>query len=372
MRQSRHWAKLAVHSTRAAMTASARATTRPVESVVRSLNLVRVRTWDSAQRSDVPFGSVHSVPIGVPTDDGIVIHVEVDEPTQPDPHGITVVFCHGYLCNVDFWHFQRLALRGSVRSVYWDLRAHGNTAAGQEVSLARLTRDLEAVLAEVAPDGPIVLVGHSTGAMTIMGLAQRHPHWFGSRVKGVALMSSSARLTDYTLGLHRFGNMLLRGSPHAVKMLTRIPRSMQLVERARRLGAESEKSIVKGIAFASDTDDELLSFTARMIGSARLDTAHLFLHMYSQHDVTEALTVMKDVEAIVLVGDCDPILPVEHSEAVARALPHAQFSVVPRSGHLIPLEHPGVVTPHLVGLLHRVRYRLDQEAHQDTKDTDGR
>ena len=42
------------------------------------------------------------------------------------------------------------------------------------------------------PEGPIVLVGHSMGGMTIMALADAHPELFGDQVLGVALLSTSA------------------------------------------------------------------------------------------------------------------------------------------------------------------------------------
>ena len=37
----------------------------------------------------------------------------------------------------------------------------------------------------MVPDGPIVLVGHSMGGMTIVALAELHPELFGDRVVGV-------------------------------------------------------------------------------------------------------------------------------------------------------------------------------------------
>ena len=44
----------------------------------------------------------------------------------------------------------------------------------------------------MAPDGPLVLVGHSMGGMTIMALAEQRPELFADRVRGVALIGTSA------------------------------------------------------------------------------------------------------------------------------------------------------------------------------------
>ncbi|OEV19842.1 lipase, partial [Streptomyces nanshensis] len=60
---------------------------------------------------------------------------------------LTVVFSHGYCLSQDVWHFQRAALRGAVRCVYWDQRSHGRSAraaAGEPVSIDLLGRDLKA------------------------------------------------------------------------------------------------------------------------------------------------------------------------------------------------------------------------------------
>ena len=51
----------------------------------------------------------------------------------------------------------------------------------------------------MAGAGPLVLVGHSMGGMTIMQLAQTRPELFGDRIRGVALFSTSAgEMADYS------------------------------------------------------------------------------------------------------------------------------------------------------------------------------
>ena len=62
---------------------------------------------------EVPLGSLREVPLVVTSDDGTQLHVEVDEPEEPDPYGLTVVVSHGYALSLDSWHYQRLALRGA-------------------------------------------------------------------------------------------------------------------------------------------------------------------------------------------------------------------------------------------------------------------
>ena len=50
---------------------------------------------------EVPLGSLREVPVVVTSDDGTQLHVEVDEPEEPDPYGLTVVLSHGYALSLD-------------------------------------------------------------------------------------------------------------------------------------------------------------------------------------------------------------------------------------------------------------------------------
>ena len=139
-----------------------------------------------------------------------------------------MVFCHGYCLSQDSWHFQRGALRGTVRTVYWDQRSHGRSARGhaqmdgtEPVTIDLLGRDLKAVLDAAVPEGPIVLVGHSMGGMTVMALADQFPRFVTERVVGVALIGTSAgRLSEVAFGLPSLGvKAFHRFAPGVLKAL---------------------------------------------------------------------------------------------------------------------------------------------------------
>ena len=98
------------------------------------------RAIDRRAGEDIEFGALRSTPLTVVADDGVDLHVEVDE-VEPTDGGIkrrlakvldepevTVVFAHGFCLNLDCWHFQRAAYRGLVRTVYYDQRSHGRSS----------------------------------------------------------------------------------------------------------------------------------------------------------------------------------------------------------------------------------------------------
>jgi pimeloyl-ACP methyl ester carboxylesterase len=299
------------------------------------------------------YGDLHTPAVAVTADDGTVLHVEVEEADPGAAAPVTVVFSHGYALSMDSWHFQRKALRGRYRLVLWDQRGHGRsgTGAAGSATIDQVGADLSAVVDAVAADGPLILVGHSMGGMTVMALAERRPELFAERVLGVGLVSTSAGgLAQVDFGVTGLGHLVQQAGPVALRALNRTPR---LVERARRLGSDLESVLVKRWSYASDVSPALVRFTARMIAATRLEVIADYLPTFSTHDKRRALAALDGIEVLVLVGDHDLLTPSEHSDQIVERLPGAEHVVVRSAGHLVMLEHPDVVTAHLEQLIER-------------------
>ncbi|MGW2717979.1 alpha/beta fold hydrolase [Streptomyces sp. NPDC001492] len=323
-----------------------------------------------------PYGALRGTPGKATADDGTELYYEVDD-VDPDavpalgprrrrlfgrkaPAPVTVVFSHGYCLNQDSWHFQRSALRGVVRTVHWDQRSHGRSERGVQqvqdgvpVSIDQLGRDLKAVIDAAAPDGPLVLVGHSMGGMTVMALADQYPELIRERVVAVAFVgTSSGRLGEVNFGLPVAGvNAVRRVLPGVLKALGQ---QAALVEKGRRATADLFAGIIKRYSFASrDVDPAVARFAERMIEGTPIDVVAEFYPAFTEHDKTEALVHFADLPVLVLAGIGDLVTPSEHSEAIADLLPDAELVLVPDAGHLVMLEHPEVVTDRLADLLTR-------------------
>ncbi|GGO53437.1 alpha/beta fold hydrolase [Streptomyces lasiicapitis] len=324
-----------------------------------------------------PYGSLRGMPGKAYADDGTVIAYEVDEvepgaadgPQSPRkrrlfgrkaPAPVTVVFSHGYCLSQDSWHFQRAALRGVVRGVYWDQRSHGRSGRGmgqlhdgKPVSIDQLGRDLKAVIDAAAPEGPLVLVGHSMGGMTTMALADQFPELIRERVVGVVLVgTSSGKLGEVSFGLPVAGmNAIRRVLPGVLKALGS---QADLVEKGRRATADLFAGIIKRYSFASrDVDPAIARFAERLIESTPIDVVAEFYPAFAEHDKAEALVHFAGLPVLVLAGDKDLVTPSEHSEAIADLLPDAELVLVPDAGHLVMLEHPEAVTDRIADLLVR-------------------
>lgn len=313
--------------------------------------------------STAPFGALRGTPGTALAEDGTELYYEVDEPgRQAEGAALpTVVFSHGYCLGQDSWHFQRAALRGAVRAVYWDQRSHGRSGRGKAqsgpdgdpVTIEQLGRDLKAVLDAAAPEGPLVLVGHSMGGMTVMALAEQYPELIARRVAGVALVgTSSGRLGEVSYGLPAVGvNAVRRFVPGVLKALGG---QAALVERGRRATADLFAGLVKRYSFGSpDVDPAVARFAERLIEATPIDVVAEFYPAFADHDKVTALDHFADLPVLVLAGTKDLLTPVAHSEAIAARLPDAVLVLVRDGGHLVMLEHPELVDEHLADLLVR-------------------
>ncbi|MEV7088990.1 alpha/beta hydrolase [Streptomyces sp. NPDC093085] len=353
-----------------------------------------------------PYGALRGTPGKAVADDGTELYYEVDEVDETGAAGdagaagaagaagpgtsggrrrrlfgrkrpapVTVVFSHGFCLNQDAWHFQRAALRGLVRTVHWDQRSHGRSARGVAqlaqgpargpvpgpaqdpvpVTIDQLGRDLKAVIDAAAPEGPLVLVGHSMGGMTVMALAGQFPELIRERVAGVAFVgTSSGKLGEVTWGLPSVGVTALRTVLPGV--LRALGSQAELVERGRRATAEIAAGLVKRYSFGSkDVDPGVARFAERLIESTPIDVVAEFYPAFTEHDKTAVLPVVfRDIPALILAGEKDLVTPSTHSEVIGDLLPDAELVLVPDAGHLVILEHPEVVTDRLADLLVRV------------------
>ncbi|MGW3227797.1 alpha/beta fold hydrolase [Kitasatospora sp. NPDC001095] len=320
--------------------------------------------------ANAPYGSLRGRPRTVAAPDGTELYVELDGTgwSEPDgdgraashhPEPLTVVFCHGYCLNQDSWHFQRAALRDGMRLVFWDQRSHGRSErsrsylAGEPAGIDQLGGDLKAVIDAVAPTGPLVLVGHSMGGMTVMALADQHPELFRERVTGVALVGTLAGdWNDVSLGLPKAGAKLFKKvAPGMVKLLGR---QVDLVEATRRLGSDVAALFYRRFSFGGrDVDPGVVRFAEQLLDATPIDVVAEFYPVFGAHEKYEALVALRGLPALVLAGTKDLLTPSTHSEAIAERLPGAELVLAEGAGHLVMLERPELVDHELARLLRR-------------------
>lgn len=286
-------------------------------------------------------------------DDGIPLAVTEAGPDTAEP---TFVFVHGHCHDTDTWSGLRqslsLTMGRPVRMVFFDHRGHGRSggAPAETYTLDQIGRDLGAVLDAVTHKS-VVLVGHSMGGMAILSYARQHPTDIGTRVVGVALISTAADDLAHS-GLGRYLH-----SP-AVELFRRaVSRAPRITQRVARWGARVGLPVAGALhrrTPATTPGSWLLSLLTLLCSDTSVVTMAGFLRCFAVLDETAALSVLTHLPSLVLCGSHDEWTPFELSAGVASRLPQSELVRVEGAGHSVTVEHPAVVAAALARLSERV------------------
>ncbi|KAA9155141.1 alpha/beta fold hydrolase [Amycolatopsis acidicola] len=280
------------------------------------------------------------------TTDGTALHVRTSGPAQAET---TMVLVHAWTQDLTEWDPILPLLPPDVAVLRYDHRGHGGSmpAAPGTATLAQLADDLAELIAARAPEGRLVLVGHSMGGMTLMALAERHPELVGERVDAVAFISTSCSNMDkLTLGLRgAAGRAAIRVDKRLGVTLSRYGKEYLPIP------AVLARPATKWLAFGRKVRRaDVRAMTAQFL-RAHPGSVGGFRDSMSRHDRRAALATLKDKRSVVLVGDRDRLTPVSHAKVIAQELPEAEFVLFPGAGHELTYERSEAVAARLRKLL---------------------
>ncbi|MCU1615580.1 MAG: putative hydrolase or acyltransferase of alpha/beta superfamily [Frankiales bacterium] len=289
----------------------------------------------------------------VRTADGALLHAVVD---GSDGAPVTLVLAHGWTLAQAAWDDVAglLAPRvadGELRLIRYDQRGHGRSGWGKAgISIDQLGDDLAVLLDELVPEGRVVLGGHSMGGMTIMCLAAARPELFGDRVRGVALVSTSAgdlqpEPTD------RAGRIRQRLTPGALALALAGARVIELLRQKLPPSHPRHQKMVRDLLYGADATEAMVLAGAEIMHASTVRAFTAFLPALGEHDKRAELAALSRVPVEILVGDTDKLTPQRHSHQLAEVLPEANLQVVPRTGHMLTQERPQLVTEAIGRLL---------------------
>jgi pimeloyl-ACP methyl ester carboxylesterase len=323
--------------------------------VVVERRIVRDRKAGSTGADEL--GALHGPAMVVRTADGVPLHVEIDEvapyaegsKSQPSK-GIarlrrqsdaepSIVFVHGYALNLDCWHFQREYLRGKHRLVFYDQRSHGRSGRSdnEHATIDQLGDDIERVLSKAAPEGKVVLVGHSMGGMAIMAYAERHPESFEQRVAGVALVSTTAG----GLKTHRIISKLIPdslGGQVGPRLIAGLALAPELVDRVRRRGSNIGFLVADQFAFGDEVPASYVEFVDNMLAATSFDVLAQFFPNFDTHDRYTVLETFGRVPTYIITGTKDVLTSVGHSRKMAKRISGSRLIECNGAGHMVILE----------------------------------
>lgn len=304
------------------------------------------------------LGSLRGTVRMVTADDGLSLYAEVDERapygTAPEAENeVTVVLVHGFALTLDCWHFQRQALRGRRRLVLYDQRSHGRSerSTADHATIDQLGRDLAAVLDQVCPTGPVVLVGHSMGGMTIVALAEQQPELFGDRVVGVGLISTTA-------GGMRSHRILSRHIPDSLgrraveRGLLVAAQRERLIELARQRGSAVGLRLIDEFSFGDEPVPlSYVTFIDAMIAETPLSVLVEFLPEFDLLDKFEVVAAFERVPTWIMCGTKDKLTSIGHARKLHASIDGSRLVELEGGGHLPILGFKDRVNQELLDLL---------------------
>ena len=224
--------------------------------------------------------------------------------------GEPLVLLHGGGVTADSWFAQIPALAQEFRVYAPERRGHGRTPDVEGPVTTDIMADDTVAFLETLGTGPVHLVGWSAGGTVALRLALRRP----DLVRKLVLISS---------GISR------DGSTPADLELVHGPDAQPLADMFR---PQYEP-------LSPDGPEHFPVVFAK------------WLRMWREEpDIELSALAGLTMPVLVMQGDDDGVR-VEHSAAIATALPDAQLAVVPGTTHVLPLEKPTLVNQLLLDFL---------------------
>lgn len=267
---------------------------------------------------------------------------------------LTYVLAHGWTLDHTSWDrvaVGLLATTPGARVVRWDQRGHGSSAAGpRRPTIKRLGDDLATVIRQLAPEGDLVLAGHSMGGMTILACAGRYPELVAGRVKGVGLVSTAGALHAADgLDLSRGLGLPKRFRPAASLALPWVMRGLAALPGRAPVPGQRVTG-TRALLFGDSPDPSDIAHTHAVIAANPASTLGRFYVALRRHDELAVLAHLGDIPTSIMVGTHDRLTPQHFSHALAERLPHASLHVLEGAGHMLTLERTEQVVSRLLTL----------------------
>jgi pimeloyl-ACP methyl ester carboxylesterase len=266
--------------------------------------------------------------------------------------GPPLVLIHGMLNSSSHWQRVALDLADEFTVVAPDLIGHGDSAAPRgDYSLGAHAASIRDLLAAIGIERASI-VGHSLGG----GVAMQFFYQFPQRVERLVLISSG--------GLGHEVSPMLRSAAlpgtSALLSLTIQPRLLAaLAASGRRL---RERSIGGGVHL------QAIAQALRPLENA--DARHAFLHtlrsVIDAHgqrvSATDRLYLLETIPTLIVWGERDHTIPLEHGRRAHEAVPHSLFKTLPGAAHFPHLEDPDGVARVLREFMTQTRPGLIEDA----------
>ncbi len=244
--------------------------------------------------------------------------------------GPAVVLVHGMLNSSSHWHEVARSLAASHTVLAPDLIGHGDSAAPRgDYSLGAHAAAIRDVMAAVGIERATI-VGHSLGG----GVAMQFFYQFPQRVERLALVSSG--------GLGREVSPLLRTAAlPGVSPLLSLTINPRLLGAIRAAGTEMRERGMGHGAYLQAMARALRPLQSPGAREAFLQTLRSVIDVRGQRvSATDRLYLLESLPTLIVWGERDNTIPIEHGRRAHAAIPGSVFRTLPGVAHFPNLEDP--------------------------------
>ena len=256
-----------------------------------------------------------------------------------------VVLVHGTTMASEFWHHQIGGLSDDLLVVAFDLRGHGRSSAPNRdgMTLETLAADTDAVVRALVPPGlRAVGVGHSLGAIVLMGWAQHTAGRADRCLDGVVLVNATTHRVRQGMAEFLPGAL----TPTVVFGMWALAR---IHPRIAPRAVFTLRPLVDRVAFGRHRDPADVALVFNLLATMDSRSRSAVVRMLEHMDARAALAHL-DLPTLVIGSAHDRLTPLSRSREIAERVPGAELHVLARSGHCGPMEAPDEVN----GLIRRM------------------
>ncbi|MRR52619.1 MAG: alpha/beta hydrolase, partial [Rhodocyclaceae bacterium] len=218
--------------------------------------------------------------------------------------GYPVVLLHGYPLNHTIWNPVVERLKEHARVITPDLRGHGQSPVTDgEYSMRLMAEDVHTLLKKLGVQKAVV-VGHSMGGYVSLAFARAYPNCLG----GLAMVASQAEAD----------------SPEK-----RQARYIAIEEVGRKGVRAVAKKMLPKLTPRKDLAPELLDMMQK---TPKKGVIGALKGMAERPDALEWLAEIA-APAVVIAGEGDVIIPIEHSRTMAQMLTRGWLMELPHASH---------------------------------------